>query len=72
MTERVPGSLSYTRCTLIGRQNRPFQNRPDVQKFAVHLGCPTLLLFLHCACYFFLELLAGYTVLGCYEVTMLT
>ena len=43
------------------------------QKFAVLLGHPTLFLFVHCVCSSFsLDLLAGYTVSGCYEVTMLT
>ena len=41
------------------------------QRFAVLLGRPTMLL-VHCARSFSLDLLAGYTVWGCYEVTMLT
>ena len=44
-----------------------------VQKFTVLLGHPTLLLFVLCArSSFSLDLLAGYTVSGCYEITMLT
>ena len=40
-------------------------------KFAVLLGRPTLLLFVHCArSSFSLDLLAGFTVWGCYEVSL--
>ena len=43
------------------------------QKFAVLLGRPTLLLFVpYARSSFSLDLLAGYTVLGCYEITMPT
>ena len=78
-------SSSYTPRPLIGRQNRitrelfrtmakaSFIEENVAHKFAGLLGRPTLLLFVHCAhTYFSLDLLAGYTVSGCYEITMLT
>ena len=43
-----------------------------VQKFTDLLARPTFLLLVRCArSSFSLDLLAGYTVLGCYEITML-
>ena len=45
----------------------------NVAQFAVLLGIPTLLLFVHCArSPFSLDLLSGYTVSGCYEITILS
>ena len=47
--------------------------KKNVQKFAVLLERPPLLLFVNCAhSSFSLDFSAGHTVSGCYDVTMLT
>ena len=78
----LPASLSYTRRPLIGRQNlrgiSGQRRKLRLLKKMLRKSLPSFLdvlqlLFVYCAhSSSSLDLLASYTVSGCYEITMLT
>ena len=62
-------TLFHTTISMVTKK-ASFIEENVAQRFAVLLGCPTLLLFVHCVRSSSLDLLACYMVTGCYEITM--